>query len=94
MPDKDVTTGDWTDDASFTKWYLYDLESGDILDDATRIFGLIESTPMTPRKTEIEKPKLVEIRHIIDEHIKNSYLRKVQAPIDAEPTLLAWMELV
>ena len=92
LPAKDAY-GDWTDEASFTKWYLYDLESGEIRADATKIFPLIESDSDTPRKTETAKARLSEIRREMDKHITNTYLRKVQAPIGVSMTLLAWMEL-
>lgn len=92
LPAKDAD-GEWTREASFTKWYLYDLESEVIEEDATQIFPLIESKKDTPRKTETAKARLSKIRQEIDRHIKNTYLRKVQAPIGVGATLLAWMEL-
>jgi hypothetical protein len=36
---------------------------------------------------------LSEIRKKIEKHIKNTYLRRVQAPQGVKPTLKAWMEL-
>jgi len=30
----------------------------------------------------------------MDKHIANTYLKKVQTPVDVKSTLLAWMELV
>ena len=63
-------------------------------DDATRIFPLIESEPGTPRQTATPKETLTEIRRKMDKHVKNTYLKKVQAPAGVKSTLLAWMELV
>ncbi len=63
-------------------------------DDATRIFPLIQCEPDTPRQTATPKEDLTEIRRRMDKHIKNSYLKKVQAPMGVKSTLLAWMELV
>jgi len=40
------------------------------------------------------RPALTEIRRTLDAHVKNSYLKKVQAPVGVKSTLLAWMELV
>ncbi len=34
------------------------------------------------------------IRREMDKHVKNTYLKKVRAPIGVKSTLLAWMELV
>jgi superfamily II DNA or RNA helicase len=94
LPAKDATTGEWDDEASFTRWYLYDLATGEIEDDATRIFPLIESEPDTSRQTAMAKGTLTEIRRKMDAHVKNTYLKKVQAPVGVKSTLLAWMELV
>ena len=94
LPVKDVTTGEWTTEAGFTRWYLYDMATGEIEDDATRIFTLIQCTPETLRQTVAPKPDLIEIRKTLDKHVRNTYLKKVQAPAGVECTLLAWMELV
>ena len=94
LPARDATTGEWTDEAGFTRWYLYDLATGEIEDDATRIFPLIQSDPDTPRQTATPKKTLTEIRRKMDAHVKNTYLKKVQAPIGVKSTLLAWMELI
>lgn len=32
-------------------------------------------------------------RESVERHIKNSYLKQVQAPIGVKPVLKAWMEL-
>ena len=94
LPARDAVTGAWdNDEASITKWYLYDLHSGHIEDDATRIFTIIESMPETPRHIREQKSSLTELRRKIDNHISNTYLKKVQAPAGVFPTLLAWMEL-
>ncbi|MGC9396265.1 MAG: hypothetical protein ACP5J4_15590 [Anaerolineae bacterium] len=94
LPVKDVTTGEWTTEAGFTRWYLYDMATGEIADDATAIFDVIRCTPETPRQTATAKPTLIEIRKKLDKHVRDTYLKKVQAPIGVEGVLLAWMELV
>jgi len=94
LPAKDATTGQWDDQTGFTRWYLYDLAMDKIQDAAARIFSSIKSEPDTPRQTAMPKPTLTEIRRKMDKHIKNTYLKKVQAPIGVKSTLLAWMELV
>lgn len=94
LPAKDATTGEWTDEASFTKWYLYDLDTQTIEEDATRIYPLIESWPDTTRVTREQKSVLSDIRRTMDRHINNTYMKRVQAPVGVAPVLLAWMELV
>ncbi|MDP2897027.1 MAG: helicase-related protein [bacterium] len=83
----------WTEEAGFTKWYLYNLADGGILDEPSDIIEFIRSTPETPRQRAIEDKTLSEIRSQIEKHVKNTYLKKVQAPIGVKPILKAWMEL-
>lgn len=83
----------WSEEAGETKWYLFDLTSEKITDDPTTIVKLIRSTPETPRKHNIPEHGLSEIRGKIEKHIKNTYLKQVQAPIGVKPHLKAWMEL-
>jgi len=83
----------WTEEAGYTKWYLYNIADEKIIDEPSDIIGLIRSTPDTPRRCQMEQQTLSEIRTTIDKHIKNTYLKKVQAPIGVKPILKAWMEL-
>jgi hypothetical protein len=69
------------------------LGSGSILEDAPAIVEFIRAKPDTPRKCAIGAATLKEARDKLDKHIKNTYLKKVQAPIGVEPVLKAWMEL-
>jgi hypothetical protein len=83
----------WTEHAGVVAWYLYEVETGNIVEEPTQIAALIRSTPETSRHCVIEKQALAEIRGKIERHIKNTYLKSVQAPIDVKPALKAWMEL-
>lgn len=93
LPAKDASTGEWTEEASFTKWYLCDLEDGHIEEDAPRIYHILECEPDTPRRTRTDRSQLSEVRRKMDKHITNTYMKRVQAPIGVKPTLVAWMEL-
>ena len=83
----------WTEEAGNVKWYLYDLASDKISDEPTEIVGLIRCTPNTPRKHDIPNETLADIRAKVEKHIKNTYLKQVQAPVGVKPILKAWMEL-
>jgi len=83
----------WTETAGSTKWYLFDLATEKIIEEPGEIVDLIRSKPETPRKHEIENKTLSEIRSKMEKHIKNTYLRQVQAPIGVNPVLKCWMEL-
>lgn len=83
----------WTLEAGYTQWYLLDIATGDILDDVQQIVDAIRATPETPRRCNIARSTLKQAREKIERHIKNTYLKKVQAPLGVEPVLKAWMEL-
>ena len=97
LPAEDKTTDSpekaWEGLAGRTGWYLYSLDGGQIVDDPGKIADIIRSRPETPRALEIEKPTLREIRLKIERHIRNTYLKQVQAPVGVRPTLKCWMEL-
>ncbi len=83
----------WTTDAGDVKWYLYDLKSEKIIEEAAHIIEFIRSDPDTPRITKVEQSTLSDIRKKIEKHITKTYLRQVQAPVGVKPVLKAWMEL-
>lgn len=86
-------TEKWTEEAGYTAWYLYDLATENIVTEPSEIIEIIRSEPQTPRLCEIEQQILSEIRMKVEKHIKNTYLKKVQAPQGTKPTLKAWMEI-
>jgi HKD family nuclease/superfamily II DNA or RNA helicase len=83
----------WVVDGGATHWYLYDVESGAIEGEPSKIIKLIRCTPETPRRHEVSESTLSEIRGKVEKYIKNSYLKQVQAPVGVKPALKAWMEL-
>jgi hypothetical protein len=83
----------WNAQSGDVKWYLYDLASEAIIEEAPQIIDVIRSEPKTSRKTEMEQKSLSDIRQAIEKHITKTYLRKVQAPVGVKPVLKAWMEL-
>lgn len=83
----------WNTESGDVKWYLYDLTSEKIVEEAADIIELIRSTPKTPRKADMERLQLSDIRVLVEKHIAKTYLRRVQAPVGVRPALRAWMEL-
>ncbi len=83
----------WTLAAGRTEWLLLDLKSAQVLDDAAAIDALIHCEPDTPRHCQIAQSTLSEARGKVEKHLKNGYLRQVQAPLGVVPQLIAWMEL-
>ena len=93
LPAKNSVSGDWDSEASFTQWYLVDLENGSILEDTEHINTVIQCVPETARHIVLDQELLVKTRKQVEKHITNSYLKSVQAPVGIKPVLKAWMEV-
>ncbi len=93
LPAKDEETGSWDGEAGRTQWYLLDLATDKISEDSAEIDRIIRSTPDTPRRRVLGDATLTAIRKKVENHIKNSYLKSVLAPVGVKPVLKAWMEL-
>ena len=83
----------WSVERGYTRWYLADLDNGKILEEPSEIMEFVRSDPNTPRRTVLDKALLTEARTQVEKHIKNTYLKQVQAPVGVRPLLKAWMEL-
>lgn len=88
-----LDAGHWIIDSGYTRWVLYDLAAKNLIEDATQIIEFIRSSPETQRLIAIPQQTLGEIRGAVEKHLKNTYLRQVQAPVGVNPVLRAWMEL-
>ena len=87
LPALDKEEGEFTEDAGFTRWYLYDLFRDAILEEPGEIVASIRSEPTTPRKCITQEKTLIEIRSKIEKYIKNSYLKRIDAPVGIKPSL-------
>jgi hypothetical protein len=93
LPALDKEAGDFTEEAGTTRWYLFDLDRNEILEEPAEIVTSIRSKPDTPRHCTAEQKTLAEIRGNVEKHIKNTYMKQLQVPLGIKPTLKAWMEL-
>lgn len=93
LPALDKEMGEFTEAAGTTRWYLYDLDRDAILEEPGEIVASIRSKPDTPRMCTTEEKTLVELRAKVEKHIKNTYLKRVDAPVGVKPALRCWMEL-
>ena len=93
LPALDRETNQFSEEAGNTQWYLYDIDKDSILEEPSDIIDTIRSKPNTKRVCEMERVKLTDIRAKIEKHIKNTYLKKVDAPIGVRPILKCWMEI-
>lgn len=93
LPAEDAANHEWTDAAGRTGWYLFDFEKSKILDQPEEIHAYIKCQPDTPRRVEMTAEALRTVRLKIEQHIKNTYLKQMNAPLGVKPTLKCWMEL-
>ena len=93
LPALDKETQEFTESAGTVRWYLYDIIRKTILDEAADISASICSQRDTPRRLATEQQTLIDIRKKLETHIKNTYLKRVDAPVGVKPTLKCWMEL-
>ena len=93
LPALDREVGEFTEEAGMTRWYLYDLDREVVLNEPGEIVANIRSKPKTPRKCITEEETLLQVRAKIEKHIKNTYLKRVDAPVGVKPSLKCWMEL-
>jgi len=89
----DKERNEFTEEAGTTRWYLYDLDREAIIEEPGEIVTSIRSKPNTPRNCTSEEKTLIDIRAKIEKHIKNTYLKRVDAPVGVKPVLKCWMEL-
>ena len=94
LPAMDKQQGEFTLEAGPTRWFLYDLDQDQIIESPGRIVASIRSRPRTPRRCTMEETTLKDLRTKVLRHVRNTYLKLVQAPINApKPKLMCWMEL-
>ena len=93
LPALDKDKNEFTEAAGTTRWYLFDLDRDAVLEEPGEIFASIRSKTDTPRTCTTEENTLVDLRAKVEKHIKNTYLKRVDAPIGVKPSLRCWMEL-
>lgn len=93
LPALDKETGEFTEEAGTARWYLYDMARDVVLEEPAEIIESIRSKPETPRRCVVEEQTLLDIKARVIKHIKNSYLKRVDAPVGVKPALKCWMEL-
>jgi HKD family nuclease len=93
LPALDKETNEFTEEAGTTRWYLHDMEKNTILDDPGEIVETLRCKPETARVCVTEQKALKEIHASVLKHIKDTYLKRVDAPVGVKPKLKCWMEI-
>jgi len=75
------------------KWYFLEARTKKISEVMEETWTAVRCKKNTARIVEQGVTKLAPARKAIEKHIKNTYLKDIQAPIGAKPTLIAWMEI-
>lgn len=93
LPALDAQTGDFTLEAGTTRWYLLEA-GGEVIEDSAAIAEAVRAEPATQRSVHAQRADLLAAKRTVERHVKNTYLRSLDAPLDAPaPALVAWMEL-
>ena len=93
LPALDTEVGEFTEEAGTTRWYFFDVDRDAILEEPGEIIECIRSKPNTPHKRVMEESRLLDLREKVLVHIKNTYLKRLDAPVGVKPILKCWMEL-
>jgi len=64
-----------------------------ILEEPGEIIESLRCKPDTPRHCFTEQKTLTDIRATVLKHIKDTYLKRVDAPVGVKPALRCWMEI-
>ena len=67
------------------------MQNGNVLQEISEIISSVKCLVEEPRKCVNTQETLIEIREKVRKHIKNSYLKTVEAPVSAKPKLIACM---
>lgn len=93
LPALDKDTGEFSEQAGTTRWYLYEIGTNKILEEPGEIIESLRCKPNTVRRCITDEKLLTDIRATVLKHIKDTYLKRVDAPIGVKPLLKCWMEI-
>lgn len=85
--------GSWSNGDGMYRWYLLDAESGSVLQQPYEIWNAIKCDCSEPRVFTTTEEEFVQKRKTIEDYIKKSYMRVVQAPVGVKPRLVTWIQL-
>lgn len=92
LPIKHVD-GSWSNGDGIYRWYILDEETDAVLQQPFEIWKAIKCEQEEPRVFTSSEQEFSEKRKKIEDYIKKSYMRAVQAPVGVKPRLVTWMQL-
>ena len=87
------TDGSWSDGDGLYRWYFVDPNTSDVAEDSYEIWKAIRCERETPRKFSTTEEQFSQTRKTVDNHIRRTYMKAVQAPLGVKPRLVTWMQL-
>lgn len=88
-----VDDNNWDINSGICKWYLLNIEDNVIEEFTYNIWKQIKSSEQEIRIVSITAGDFIKYKKVIDNHIRKTYLKAVQAPIGVKQKLISWMEL-
>ena len=85
--------GSWSNGDGLYKWFILEAATGNVLQQTFEIWNAIKCSPEEPRVLATTEIDFSEKRKTIEDFIKKSYLRVVQAPVGIKPRLVTWMQI-
>ena len=75
------------------KWFVLDPVAKTVSENVGAIWHAIRCEKNEPRIVTIAHDDFSTIRKMMEKHIRNTYLKKIQAPLGAAPRLVTWLQL-
>lgn len=75
------------------KWFVLDPVAKTVSENVGAIWHAIRCKTNEPRIVTIAHDDFSTIRKMMEKHIRNTYLKKIQAPLGAAPRLVTWLQL-
>ena len=75
------------------KWFVLDPAAKTVSENVGAIWHAIRCKKNEPRIVTIAHDDFSTIRKMMEKHIRNTYLKKIQAPLGAAPRLVTWLQL-
>lgn len=85
--------GTWSNGDGLYKWFILDTATGNVLQQTFEIWNAIKCPSEEPRVFATTEIDFSEKRKTVEDFIKKSYLRVVQAPVGIKPRLVTWMQI-
>ena len=81
-------------DEGMVQWYVLDPNTKVVSSVVGGIWRAVRCEKTEPRVLTLDSAAFLSVRKEMEKHIRNNYLKKIQAPLGVTPRLITWMQLV